>query len=56
MEQEQRATRRLMLFFAIVFAVEPRAGGMQLTNEVTIDIDGQTRPACIAETIGIVFR
>ena len=37
-------------------AVEPKAGGMQLTNEVTIEIDGQSRPACVAETIAIVFR
>jgi acyl dehydratase len=37
-------------------SVEPRGGGMQLTSEVTIEIEGQQRPACIAETIGIVFR
>ena len=39
-----------------LLAVEPRGGGMQLTSEVTIEIEGQQRPACIAETIGIVFR
>lgn len=37
-------------------SVEPRGGGMQLTSEVTIEIDGQARPACIAETIGIIFK
>src|ERR1700761_6073287 len=38
-------------------SVEARpGGGMQLTSEVTIEIEGQTRPACIAETIGIVFK
>lgn len=35
---------------------EAKAGGMQLTNEVTIEIDGQQRPACIAETITIVYK
>jgi len=39
-----------------LLAVEPRGGGMQLISEVTIEIEGQERPACIAETIGIVFR
>jgi acyl dehydratase len=39
-----------------LLAVELRGGGMQLTSEVTIEIEGQQRPACIAETIGIVFR
>src|SRR5665213_355753 len=28
---------------AKLVGVEPRAGGMQLTNEVTIEIEGQTR-------------
>ena len=39
-----------------ILSIEPRAGGMQITNEVTIEVEGQSRPACIAETIGIVFR
>lgn len=39
-----------------MLSVEPKGGGMQVTNEVTIEIEGQTRPACIAETIGIVFK
>jgi acyl dehydratase len=37
-------------------AVEPRAGGIQLTNEVTIEIDGQQRPACVAETISLIYK
>jgi len=37
-------------------AVEPRSGGMQLTNEVTIEIEGQQRPACVAETISLIYR
>ena len=39
-----------------LLSVEPRGGGMQLTSEVTIEIEGAPRPACIAETIGIVFK
>jgi acyl dehydratase len=31
-------------------------GGMQMRNEVTIEIEGQDRPACIAETIGLAFK
>ena len=39
-----------------LLAAEPKAGGLQLTNEVTIEIDGQSRPACIAETISLVYK
>lgn len=36
-------------------SAEPKAGGMQFTHEVTIEIEGQDRPACIAETISIMY-
>lgn len=36
--------------------VKPRAGGKQLINEVTIEIEGQDRPACVAETISILYN
>jgi acyl dehydratase len=39
-----------------MLSVEPKSGGMQITNEVTIEIEGQQRPACVAEAIGIVFK
>jgi acyl dehydratase len=39
-----------------LLSVEPRGGGMQLTSEVTIEIEGEKRPACVAETIGILFK
>lgn len=38
-----------------LLSAEPKAGGTQLINEVTIEIEGQDRPACIAETISIVY-
>jgi acyl dehydratase len=39
-----------------LLAAEPKAGGLQLTNEMTIEIEGQDRPACIAETISLVYK
>ncbi|HUB85556.1 MAG TPA: MaoC family dehydratase [Rhizomicrobium sp.] len=41
---------------AKLLAAEPKSGGMQMRNEVTIEIEGQDRPACVAETISLVFR
>ena len=41
---------------AKLLAVEPKSGGMQMTTEVTIEIDGQAKPACVAETISLVFK
>src|ERR1700761_1844444 len=39
-----------------ILSVEARGGGMQIISEITIEIDGEKRPACIAETIGILFK
>ena len=41
---------------AKLLSAEPKSGGMQMRNEVTIEIEGQDRPACIAETISLVFK
>jgi acyl dehydratase len=41
---------------AKLLSAEARAGGMQLVNEVTIEIEGQDRPACVAETISLIYR
>lgn len=38
-----------------LLAAEPKGGGLQLTNEVSIEIEGQDRPACVAETISLVY-
>tara|TARA_B100000795_G_C22733346_1_gene412323 strand:+ start:176 stop:628 length:453 start_codon:yes stop_codon:yes gene_type:complete len=35
---------------------KPKAGGVQLISEVSIEIEGQDRPAMIAETVSIVFE
>ncbi len=39
-----------------ILSVEPRAGGLQMIAEMTIEIEGQDRPACIAETIGLIYQ
>jgi acyl dehydratase len=31
-------------------------GGMQMINEFTIEIEGQDRPACVAETISLIYK
>jgi len=38
-----------------LLSVEPKAGGLQMKNECTIEIEGEDRPACVAETISIVY-
>jgi acyl dehydratase len=38
-----------------LLAVEERGGGQLLRFEVTIEIEGKPRPACIAETLVLVF-
>ena len=35
----------------ILQAFEPLEGGAQLTVEVTIEIEGSTKPACVAESV-----
>ena len=37
-------------------SVEPKAGGLQMINEFTIEIEGQERPACIAETMSLIYK
>jgi acyl dehydratase len=39
-----------------LLSAEPKGGGLQLTNEVTIEIEGQQRPACVAETISLIYK
>lgn len=41
---------------AKLMAADPMdKGGVRLTNQVTIEIEGQERPACVAETMSIVY-
>lgn len=36
--------------------MEPKSGGMQMTNEVTMEVEGSDRPAMVAETLSLVFE
>lgn len=38
-----------------LIGAEAKGPGTQMTNEITIEIEGQDRPACIAETISIIY-
>lgn len=38
-----------------LLSVEPKSGGLMLTSEVTIEIEGEVRPACVAETVSMLF-
>src|ERR1700753_1845851 len=38
-----------------LIGAEPKAGGMQIKNECTIEIEGEDRPACFAETLSILY-
>lgn len=38
-----------------LLSAEPKSGGMQLRYECAIEIEGERKPACIAETISLVF-
>lgn len=35
--------------------VQPKAGGLQMTSECTIEIEGEDKPACIAETLSLLY-
>lgn len=38
-----------------LLACEQRGGGYQVTNLCTIEVEGEERPACVAETVGILY-
>ena len=38
-----------------LLGVEPKAGGVQIRNECTIEIEGETKPACLAETLSLLY-
>ena len=40
---------------AIVKQARKRAGALHLTSEVTIEVEGERKPACVAETLGMYF-
>ena len=41
---------------ARLIAADPmKGGGVRLTKQVTVEIEGQEKPACVAETMSIVY-
>jgi len=40
---------------AVVLQARKRGGALHLTSEVTVEVEGVRKPACVAETIGIYF-
>ena len=38
-----------------LLAVEPRGGGQQMRNQFTVEIENEDRPACVLESLMIVF-
>ena len=40
---------------AVVKQARKRAGALHLTSEVTIEVEGERKPACVAETLGMYF-
>ena len=38
-----------------MIGVEAKAGGVQIKNECTIEIEGEARPACVAETMSVIY-
>ena len=49
-----RVGKRVLLRQKLI-GVEPKSGGLQIKNECTIEIEGEERPACVAETISILY-
>lgn len=40
---------------AVVKQARKRAGALHLLSEVTIEVEGERKPACVAETLGMYF-
>lgn len=38
-----------------LIGAEPKGGGMLIKNECTIEIEGEAKPACIAETLAVLY-
>ena len=51
----RRLDRRLVPLIGATLGVEPRSGGLQIKNQCTIEIEGEERPACVAETISVIY-
>jgi hypothetical protein len=39
-----------------LLSVTPRGGGLQLVSEITVEIEGEKKLACVAELIAIIYN
>ncbi len=49
-----RVGKRVRLRQQLIGA-EPKAGGIQIKNLCTIEIEGEEKPACVAETLTVLY-
>jgi acyl dehydratase len=49
-----RVGKRVRLRQKLIGA-EPKSGGVQIKNLCTIEIEGEDRPACVAETMSVLY-
>jgi acyl dehydratase len=49
-----RVGKRVRLRQQLIGA-EPKAGGVQIKNLCTIEIEGEDKPACVAETLTVLY-
>ena len=40
----------------VLKSVDEKGGGLLMTNTCTIEIEGQDRPACVAETLSVIYN
>lgn len=50
-----KAGSRVRARTKLVAADDVKDGGIRFTTQVTVEIEGQDRPACVAETMSIVY-
>ena len=49
-----RVGKRLRMRQSLLTANE-RAGGLQIATRCTLEIEGETRPACVADTLALIY-
>ena len=50
-----KAESNLRGTFKLLEVNPTKGGGYKIKNELTIEIEGQDKPACIAETLGVIY-
>ena len=50
-----KADSNLRGTFKLLEVNPTKGGGYKIKNELTIEIEGQEKPACIAETLGVIY-